>query len=337
MGRAPDRDRRHAARHRPARLRPAGPAQRVPARGVSPVRGAARPDPARGRLVDLPGHGPAPAAAGRRPVPGARGRGGRPSAPVVAGTVEPARRPAAAAAAAAAATATAPGRPSCAGRCRPRPTARNIQESLGDAPVAPSSGGNGAGGRCRRRSPARATPRPASASGATIRAGAVPGRSTRSATGSDRPALTPLVRLAGLARQPRFPVYRRHGRRSAPRPRRRGCRFTPESMPSVGVADVCQTDSADRQARAPRIVTSSAAVGMPIRAGRQPEWRSPDDCGLRWPSAIPTTPARKYPLGDGCFGPLYWAKFLSIRVRTSTPRQEGRSSRQPRSCPCAAQ
>ena len=47
VGRAPDRARRHAPRHRPARLRPAGPAQRVPARGVRAVRGAARPDPPR--------------------------------------------------------------------------------------------------------------------------------------------------------------------------------------------------------------------------------------------------------------------------------------------------
>ena len=42
VGRAPDRARRHAARHRPARLRPAGPAQRVPPRGVPAVRGAPR-------------------------------------------------------------------------------------------------------------------------------------------------------------------------------------------------------------------------------------------------------------------------------------------------------
>ena len=67
VGRAPDRARRHAARHRPARLRPAGPAQRVPARGVPALRGAARPDPPRGRVDDLPGH--------RHPPAGARHRG----------------------------------------------------------------------------------------------------------------------------------------------------------------------------------------------------------------------------------------------------------------------
>ena len=40
VGRAPDRARRHAPGHRPARLRPAGPAQRVPQGGVPPLRGA---------------------------------------------------------------------------------------------------------------------------------------------------------------------------------------------------------------------------------------------------------------------------------------------------------
>ena len=42
LGGAPDRDRRHAPRHRPARLRATGPAQRVPPRGVRAVRGAPR-------------------------------------------------------------------------------------------------------------------------------------------------------------------------------------------------------------------------------------------------------------------------------------------------------
>ncbi len=55
VGRAPDRARRHAPGHRPARLRPAGPAQRVPPRGLPPLRGAPRPHPARRRVVDLPG------------------------------------------------------------------------------------------------------------------------------------------------------------------------------------------------------------------------------------------------------------------------------------------
>ena len=95
VGRAPDRDRRHAPRHRPARLRPAGPAQRVPPRGVPDVRGAARPDPPRRRVDDLPGHrhprararGRSPADARTRPAatprqpggsggPGGRGPGG---------------------------------------------------------------------------------------------------------------------------------------------------------------------------------------------------------------------------------------------------------------------
>ena len=56
VGRAPDRGRRHAARHRAAWLRPAGPAQRVPQGGLPPVRGAQRPHPAPGRDHDLPGH-----------------------------------------------------------------------------------------------------------------------------------------------------------------------------------------------------------------------------------------------------------------------------------------
>ena len=42
LGGAPDRDRRHAPRHRPARVRAAGPAQRVPPRGIPPLRGAPR-------------------------------------------------------------------------------------------------------------------------------------------------------------------------------------------------------------------------------------------------------------------------------------------------------
>ncbi len=64
LGGAPDRARRHAPRHRPARLRAAGPAQRVPPRGVPPLRGAPRPDPPRRRVHDLPGDRHAPAAAG---------------------------------------------------------------------------------------------------------------------------------------------------------------------------------------------------------------------------------------------------------------------------------
>ncbi len=45
VGRAPDRARRHAPRDRPARLRSAGSAQRVPARGILALHRAARPDP----------------------------------------------------------------------------------------------------------------------------------------------------------------------------------------------------------------------------------------------------------------------------------------------------
>ena len=49
VGRAPDRARRHAARHRPARLRPAGPAQRVQARGLRLYDELREPDPPRRR------------------------------------------------------------------------------------------------------------------------------------------------------------------------------------------------------------------------------------------------------------------------------------------------
>ncbi len=59
VGRAPHRGRRHAARHRAARLRPAGPAQRVPQGGLPPVRGAQRPHPPPGRDHDLPRDGEA--------------------------------------------------------------------------------------------------------------------------------------------------------------------------------------------------------------------------------------------------------------------------------------
>ena len=63
VGRAPDRARRHAPGHRPSRLRPAGPAQRVPEGGVPPLRGAVRVHPAPGREHDLPGDAPAAAPA----------------------------------------------------------------------------------------------------------------------------------------------------------------------------------------------------------------------------------------------------------------------------------
>jgi hypothetical protein len=80
VGRAPDRGRRHAAGHRAPRLRPAGPAQRVPPRGLPALRGAERPHTATSRLLDLPRHRdpPAPGAHAddfRRERP-ARGRSG---------------------------------------------------------------------------------------------------------------------------------------------------------------------------------------------------------------------------------------------------------------------
>ncbi len=74
VGRAPDRDRRHAPGHRPARLRPAGPAQRVPSRGVPDVRGAPRPDPSRRGLDDLPRDDHPRAADRRRAATDARTR-----------------------------------------------------------------------------------------------------------------------------------------------------------------------------------------------------------------------------------------------------------------------
>ena len=79
VGRAPHRGRRHAARHRAARLRPAGPAQRVPQGSLPPVRGAQRPHPAPGRDHDLPRDGEA----------GARDRAALRARPAGA----PARRP----------------------------------------------------------------------------------------------------------------------------------------------------------------------------------------------------------------------------------------------------
>ena len=81
VGRAPDRARRHAPRHRPARLRPAGPAQRVQARGLPAVRRAPGPHPPRRRVLDLPRHRHAPAEQPGRWRPGG-GRGARPGSGV---------------------------------------------------------------------------------------------------------------------------------------------------------------------------------------------------------------------------------------------------------------
>ncbi len=91
VGRAPHRARRHAAGHRAARLRAAGPAQRVPARGVPAVRGAQRPHPPPGRDDHLPGDRPPRAghrAAARAGAAAEAGRGGhgRPGGTGEAGT-----------------------------------------------------------------------------------------------------------------------------------------------------------------------------------------------------------------------------------------------------------
>src|SRR6185436_2207773 len=87
VGGAPHRGRRHAPGHRPARLRPAGPAERVPQGGIPALRGAVRFHPPPGGEHHLPGPGRAAAAGtlGRLPDGGARpasprrraGRGGR--------------------------------------------------------------------------------------------------------------------------------------------------------------------------------------------------------------------------------------------------------------------
>ena len=78
------------------------------------------------------------------------------------------------------------------------PTARPMRESLGDEPIV--SGGGVAVAAAARPPAARspATPRAGPGSVATTRAGAVPARSTRSATGADD-----IARLASPARPPR--------------------------------------------------------------------------------------------------------------------------------------
>ena len=177
LGRAPDRDRRHAAGHRPPRLRPAGPAQRVPARGVRALRRAPRADPPPGRDDDLPGHRDPPAAA----------RGGRPPAPPRRGC-RAARRD------------RGPGRCRGGGRsdgrrrrhrdgaAGPRPArVRPVPSSRASPPTRwppPGSMAATAPPRTARRS--RGSRRPAPGSAETIRAGAGPARSTRSATAVDR-------------------------------------------------------------------------------------------------------------------------------------------------------
>ena len=182
VGRAPDRARRHAPRHRPARLRAAGPAQRVPARGLHAVRGAARADPARRGLDDLPGHGHPPAAArGERRRPG-RGRVAGPGCGGHHGWPAEARRP----------------RPLPRRASRPaRPPAARRSCAVGRPALRPF--GRCASRSAMHRSPARtaaaarraagsgpATRRAARGSVGTTRAGAAPGPSTRSATAADR-------------------------------------------------------------------------------------------------------------------------------------------------------
>ena len=146
VGRAPHRDRRHAAGHRPARLRPAGSAQRVPSRGVPPLRRAPRPHPPPGRDDDLPGHGDPPGAAesarGHRrhgPVGRRRERLGR----LVDRDGDPSGRRAG----------VAPG--SALGRGRPARSDRRSPAASPrirwPAPCAESSGGGAAGGRGETR------------------------------------------------------------------------------------------------------------------------------------------------------------------------------------------
>ena len=79
VGRAPDRARRHAARHRAARVRPAGPAQRVQEGGVRPLRPAPRAHPPPGRHDDLPR--PASSSSRRHPRPDEAQLGGAASRP----------------------------------------------------------------------------------------------------------------------------------------------------------------------------------------------------------------------------------------------------------------
>ena len=69
VGRSSDRARRHAPRHRPARLRRHRPAERVQARGFQALRGAARLHQPPGREHDLPRAGHAARRAQTFPMP----------------------------------------------------------------------------------------------------------------------------------------------------------------------------------------------------------------------------------------------------------------------------
>ena len=139
VGGAPDRARRHAPRHRPARLRPAGPAQRVPPRGVPAVRGAPGPHPPPGGVDDLPRDRPQqPAATGRRRPRRRGGMAGRRRRPAGARTGATARacRPTGTAARAAMPAATAAGLGHRV-RCAAGAPQMSRTRELGDSPAAP--------------------------------------------------------------------------------------------------------------------------------------------------------------------------------------------------------
>ncbi len=159
VGRAPDRARRHAARHRPARLCPAGPAERVPQGSLLALHGTAGADPPPGGSDDLPRPGHARGAAAC--VPDADGRadlGGRScrerfgNRRRCAGRWRgaPRRRRPGSGPVRSRAAARLPERPRRASRaaspvlvaCRPAPTVRGVRESLGDQTV---SAGRSAG------------------------------------------------------------------------------------------------------------------------------------------------------------------------------------------------
>ena len=196
VGRAPDRAGRHATRHRPARLRPAGSAGRVQARGLQPVRRAARLHPPPGRLVDLPRPGHPPGAAG--PPGRCRDRASPwPAHGRVAGAAAPARRGALRRGGGSWRVGGAVGprppveppprarRPRRAARLGsiarglpPAPAVRGVRELLGDEVVG-SSSANGSSALDPGFTPT------GDEWAATTRAGAAPGSSTRSATDAE--------------------------------------------------------------------------------------------------------------------------------------------------------
>ena len=150
VGRAPDRARRHAPRHRPARLRPAGPAQRVPARGVRAC--------TRSCATSSATRSPARSSASRSLARPAHRRRRRCRCPVAATLARPAamaagderRRTDCVGGAARTPSRRAAG-PAAGGRragCRPVPRSRGVRESLGDEVV---GGGRRGAGRAARR------------------------------------------------------------------------------------------------------------------------------------------------------------------------------------------